>query len=173
MPGSVPRSRRPLHRSLSAGCGGEASTTVFVEFAHPGEGVLWHPSLVREFIEPRERRLSRPQPRLGLLALLLAFCFRQAQAADEQRQAHPQWTNSENRASAASSSGSTFRTFLAASAGVWLAPRPLNFISSVLDTVITAVPATPANSPLPTFAAMSPMLVLIGCSFLAVCIYRS
>src|SRR5919112_4549405 len=86
---------------------------------------------------------------------------------------YPQWTRLENRASAPSSSGSTFRTFSAASAGVWLAPRPLSFISSVLDTVITAVPATPANSPMPTFAAMSPMLVLIGCSFLAVCIYRS
>ena len=56
---------------LLAVAGGEASTTVFVEFAHPGEGVLWHPSLVREFIEPRERRLSRPQSRLGLLAFPL------------------------------------------------------------------------------------------------------
>src|SRR5215208_1756492 len=86
---------------------------------------------------------------------------------------YPQWTRLENRASASSSSGSTFRTFSAASAGVWLAPRPLTFISSVLDTVITAVPATPANSPLPTFAAMSPILVLIGYSFLAACIYRA
>src|SRR5215203_2998780 len=86
---------------------------------------------------------------------------------------YPQWTRLENRASAPSSSGSTFRTFSAASAGVWLALRPLSFISSVLDTVITAVPATPANIPLPTFAAMSPILVLIGCSFLAVCISSS
>src|SRR5215216_1803418 len=86
---------------------------------------------------------------------------------------YPKWTRLENRASAPSSSGSNFRTFLAASAGVWLAPRPLSFISSVLDTVITTVPATPANSPLPTFSAMSPILVLIGCSFLALCISRS
>lgn len=32
-------------------------------------------------------------------------------------------------------------------------------LPSVLETVITAVPAAPANRPLPTFAAMSPILV--------------
>jgi hypothetical protein len=32
----------------------------------------------------------------------------------------------------------------------------------VLETVIAAVPAKPANSPLPKFAAMSPILVLIS-----------
>src|SRR5215210_4430153 len=84
---------------------------------------------------------------------------------------YPQWTRLENRASAASSSGSTFRTFSAASAGVWLAPRPLSFISSVLDTVITAVPARPANRPLPKSAATSPRLVLISCSFRMVALF--
>src|SRR5829696_2005215 len=85
---------------------------------------------------------------------------------------YPQWTRLENWASAPSSSGSTSSTFSAAWAGVWLAPRPLSFISNVLDTVITDVPAAPANRPLPTFAAKSPIVVLIGCSFRAVCISR-
>src|SRR5215210_2810921 len=77
---------------------------------------------------------------------------------------YPQWTRLENRPSDSSSFGSTSSTASAASAGVWLAPRPLSFISSVLDTVIAAVPARPANNPLPKFAAMSPRLTPIGYS---------
>lgn len=64
--------------------GGEAPATVLIEIAHPGSRVLAHPALVRELLEPCERRL---QSRLGLLAFLLAFCSGQAKAADKQRQA--------------------------------------------------------------------------------------
>src|SRR5215203_2304177 len=67
--------------------GGEAPATVLVEIAHPGCRLLAHPVLDRELFEPRERRLGRAQSRLGLLAFLLAFRSRQAEAADEQRQA--------------------------------------------------------------------------------------
>src|SRR5215204_242623 len=72
---------------------------------------------------------------------------------------YPQWVRLEKRAREASSTGSTPSTFAAAWAGAELAGRSRNFISRVLDTVITAVPATPANSPLPTAAATSPSLV--------------
>src|SRR5947209_2517732 len=60
------------------------------------------------------------------------------------------------RASEASSLGSTPSTLAAACAGAVLAPRLLSFISMVLDTVMAAVPAAPANNPLPTAAATSP-----------------
>jgi hypothetical protein len=43
--------------------------------------------------------------------------------------------------------------------GVWLAGRPLSFISRVLEIVMVAVPATPANRPLPKSAATSPRLM--------------
>src|SRR5215210_3250363 len=84
---------------------------------------------------------------------------------------YPQWTRLENCASDSSSFGSTSSTASAASAGVWLAPRPLSFISRVLDTVIAAVPAAPANRPLPKSAATSPML--IGVSFRSVSFLQS
>src|SRR5919199_5205587 len=72
---------------------------------------------------------------------------------------YPQWTRLEKRASEASSLGSTPSTLEAARAGVVLAPRPLSFISMVLDAVIAAVPATPANNPFPTAAATSPSFI--------------
>ncbi len=46
---------------------------------------------------------------------------------------------------ASSSTGSTPSTLAAACAGVELAGRPRSFISIVLERVIAAVPATPAN----------------------------
>jgi hypothetical protein len=55
--------------------------------------------------------------------------------------------------------GSTPRTLPAATAGALLAGRPLIFISAVLDTVIAAVPKSPAKSPLPTSAATSPSFI--------------
>src|ERR671916_2020233 len=66
----------------------------------------------------------------------------------------------EKRACALSSTGWTPSTFAAACAGVKLASRSRNFISTVLKTVIATVPAAPANNPLPTAAATSPSFVL-------------
>ncbi|KKL28556.1 hypothetical protein LCGC14_2373970, partial [marine sediment metagenome] len=51
--------------------------------------------------------------------------------------------------------GSMPSVFAAAVAGTELAGRPRRFISSVLETVIEAVAATPANSPFPTALASS------------------
>src|ERR671914_625664 len=45
------------------------------------------------------------------------------------------------------------RTFSAAFAGEELASRPRTFISMVLETVIAAVPASPANKPFPMLCA--------------------
>src|SRR5215210_7319113 len=75
---------------------------------------------------------------------------------------YPQWTRLENWPSDSSSFGSTSSTASAAWAGVSLAPRPLSFISRVLETVIAAVPAAPAKRPLPKSAATSPMLIRIS-----------
>src|SRR5205807_1017561 len=48
--------------------------------------------------------------------------------------------------------GSTPRTFAAARAGALLGGLSLNFISIVLESVMQAVPTTPAARPLPTAA---------------------
>jgi hypothetical protein len=55
---------------------------------------------------------------------------------------------------ASSEKPSIARTFAAASAGAVLAGRPRSFISSVLETVMAAVPAKPATRPFPSAAAM-------------------
>ena len=59
-----------------------------------------------------------------------------------------------NRFSAASLANFSMpSTFRAAFAGARLGSRPRIRCSTVLDTVIAAVPASPAASPMPTFAA--------------------
>jgi hypothetical protein len=57
-----------------------------------------------------------------------------------------------NRAASGSPTGSTPRSLAAARAGVLLADRPLILISSVLDSVMNAVPQAPAKRPFPIAA---------------------
>src|SRR5919199_788048 len=67
---------------------------------------------------------------------------------------YPQWLRSLKRAFAMSSSNSLIpSTLVVARAGAELAARPRSLASSVLESVMAAVPAKPATSPLPTAPA--------------------
>jgi hypothetical protein len=88
-----------------------------------------------------------------------------------------QWTRFEKRLSACGLSNFSIpSTFSAAFAGAVLGGRFRSLASSVLDTVIAAVPARPATSPLPMSSAsvliiapslprrLSPVVSVVNCN---------